>query len=191
MKKFTAHLRTLNLTKLFNYKSEHVRDDKFIRGFTLIETLVSFSIITILTGISLIAFSNYNEVQKMSQTATNIKLMINQARGNAQSIVKKVTTQSGGSVACDPAKLDSYLVTFDTNSVKLEIVCVSSAPQLVRTLVFPSGIVMSSYSCASPIVEFKSLPDVPTPLIPCNFVLTKDGATRTIMVDNNGNVEIL
>src|SRR4029078_2165214 len=94
---------------------------KYQLGYSLIELLVSIGIIAILSTVGVIGFSNYNRIQQVSQTATNIELLINQARGNAQSVVKELRTvkRTDGSTAVlvncvdgggTNRKINSYIV---------------------------------------------------------------------------------
>lgn len=209
MKKLATNL---SLKKIFS-KVNAFNKKKGSQGFSLLEILVSFGIITILTGVSLVGFSNYNKVQQMSQTATNIELMISQARNNARSVVKQVKGQDGNEKKCDyyglppvpppppVAQLVSYYVEVnDVNDIELHMVCVddnmSSAPNpnddiLIRTLSLPDGTGFTAGSTCNRITFESLYADSLTGELPCDFIFENASHDeKKIKVDDYGNVEV-
>lgn len=56
---------------------------KWSRGFTLVELLVSISIVTVMMGVGLPAFRNYGRKAELNQAATDIQVAILQAHNLA------------------------------------------------------------------------------------------------------------
>lgn len=76
------------------------------KGFTLIELVIVFSVITILSLFGLASFVNYSRVQAITNDANNIVNLINTAKANAVSQVKP-SSCSGADV------LHGYIVEFN------------------------------------------------------------------------------
>src|SRR3989339_1053168 len=93
-----------------------------MRGFTLIELVVVFSIIAIISTIGIISFSNYNKIQQLNQAVSDTVNLLNSAKSNSLSQIKPE--------ACDPTyELYGYRITAfprpsgEQSTVKLETIC--------------------------------------------------------------------
>jgi type II secretory pathway pseudopilin PulG len=109
----------------FKVSKEKVRSFSTV-GFTIIELLVAFSIMAIITGVGLTSFVSISRRQILYEAASNVKQKIDQARFNAISIVKPST--------CSPtSELTSYKFHFchsgntqcssPSNRYKVDAVC--------------------------------------------------------------------
>ncbi len=76
------------------------------KGFTLIELIVVFTIIGLLSSISIQSFIDYNRKQKLDATANTLTTVLTTARSRAQSQVKP----SGS--PCSTNALDGYRILF-------------------------------------------------------------------------------
>lgn len=58
------------------------------KGFTLIELIVVFSVMAIISTVGIASFASYNNSQKLKNAALDMKTMLQQARSQASSQVK-------------------------------------------------------------------------------------------------------
>lgn len=114
------------------------------RGFTIIELLVVFSLMSIVSGIGLVSFGDYSRRQVVAQTAGDLKQALDTARFNALSNVKPSSCGSS-------EQLDSYTLKFcysgncvgisDTTDEKSYVIranCGTSTKDVVKNL--PSNV---------------------------------------------------
>lgn len=159
------------------------------KGFTLLEILVVFSIVAILSGIGVASFSAYSRSQQLAQSANNIKLLVNEARFNALSAVKSHKNESGSTITCGTETLIGYSVSkVGNNQLELDLLCSNSAAQEVRTLTAPNGYAFGNASTCTQII-FGTLSSTSSGL-PCTLVLTGFSKSKSIAIDVNGNVLI-
>lgn len=84
-------------------------------GFTLIELIVSFSIMAILATIGIASFSSYSHSQELDAATTEVITMITEAKSKSLSQVKPATCVS---------TLDGYQVTVTSNKdYRLSVMC--------------------------------------------------------------------
>ncbi len=122
-----------------------------LKGFTLIEILVSMAIILLLSVGSLVGFSQFGKRQSLNISRDALKNSLNEAKAKSQAQVI-VTTQCKQSGRV----LVGYQIRFNTvtnpDSYTLEEVCTSGAvilPQVIKTVSLSKG------------VEFNSPPSTP------------------------------
>lgn len=172
-----------------------IQDSKFCAsgaGFTLIELLVVFSLTAILSGIGIVSFSNYNKLQQLNQSANNVRLLINQARFNSLSVVKKSSDSSGVSQNCGNQQLIGYYVEVinAASELRLYLDCNTLSPALIKAVALPKNLSFDPTTTCS-IVRFNSLTAMPSGVVlPCNIVISGYGQEKTISVDAGGNTSI-
>lgn len=158
-------------------------------GFTLIEILVVFSVIAILSAVGFASLLTYGRSQEVSQTASDIKLLINQARSNALSAVKSEKDEQGTTVNCGAAALSGYSVeTFTNTSLDFNMVCTGNPAIRLKRLTVSSRLTFGTGTTCSSIF-FNSLTTTASG-VPCEIVVEGYGQTKTISVDAIGNVAI-
>ena len=159
-------------------------------GFTLIELLVVFSLVAILSGIGIVSFSNYNKIQQLSQSANNVRLLINQARFNSLSVVKKSNDSSGISQNCGSQPLIGYYVEVfsATSELRLYLDCNNLPPALIKTIALQKNLSIDPNTTCTKI-RFNSLSAMPSG-VPCDIVVTGYGQEKTISIDSGGNTSI-
>lgn len=114
-------------------------------GFTLIEFLVVFSVLAILSTLGIVALVNYSRIQALNAAASDVVAMLQTAKSRAQSQVKPTSGVCSGPSA--PA-LTGYKVVVCPNSCpadttqyiyRLDAICGSSS-QTTEQKILPNGI---------------------------------------------------
>jgi prepilin-type N-terminal cleavage/methylation domain-containing protein len=158
-------------------------------GFTLIEILVVFSIVTILSGIGVAAFASYSRTQQLAQSANNIKLLVSEARFNSLSGVKTNRDQNGNTITCGNESLIGYFVNVSgTDQVELSMECANVSSQTVKVVTLPRGYTFGDATTCTQF-RFDSL-SATAGGVPCTMVLSGYGFTKTISIDIAGNASV-
>ncbi len=118
------------------------------KGFSLIELLVTFTLISIISGIGFASFVSYSRRQVVNQAAGNLKETIDLARFSAVSFVKPKFLSDGTPLCSDTDQLSSYKINFCLNNscppgadYDYEMVVVCSGNQnIVRTRKLPDNV---------------------------------------------------
>lgn len=86
------------------------------KGFTIIELIVVFSILVILSTLGIVAFVNYSRIQALNAAASDVVTMLQTAKSRAQSQVKPAL--------CIAPPLVGYKVVIPSARIyRLEVVC--------------------------------------------------------------------
>lgn len=158
-------------------------------GFTLIEILVVFSIIAVLSGIGVASFAAYSRSQQLAQSGNNIKLLVNQARFSALSVVKTNRDQSGNTVSCGNEVLLGYAISIiGNNQIELSMECANTSSQPFKALNLPRGYSFDNTTTCTQF-RFDSL-SATAGGVPCQIVIGGYGQSKTISLDNAGNAQI-
>jgi prepilin-type N-terminal cleavage/methylation domain-containing protein len=159
-----------------------------VRGFTLIELLVVFSIIAIISTVTLASFSDFSKASAVKQTGAQLASFFNDAKSRSLSQVKPSSCSGslGGYVVdicltagtgCTYA--DSYKMSVVCSGVKTDLV-----PALVRRL--PNNIHFSSTGTTSTSYRFNLLTGGVTGA--GSVVISGNGSTLTLTVNPVGSV---
>lgn len=107
--------------KISRFKSR----TKDLRGFTLIELIVSFSILSILSVVGMASFVNYSRSQTLLSDRQKLITVLNTAKANASSQLK-------GQFDCSGGVLNGYSVSIDVvnENYILKLEC---APSVIIT----------------------------------------------------------
>ena len=159
------------------------------KGFTLIEILVVFSVISILAAIGIASFASYSRAQEVNQAANNLKVLVGHAKFNALSAVKYSTNELGTKVSCGAIALSGYSVTkVGNNILDLNQVCADSTTNRIKRFTLPKNITFDlSTTCSE--IFFNTLSASPGGL-PCVMVLSGNDLTKSINIDDIGNVAV-
>ncbi len=163
-------------------------------GFTIIELLVVFALIAILSGIGIASFVSYSRSQELNQVSNDIKLLITQAKFNSLNVVRSVRTESGTTIACGSNEsLSGYSVgVVGTTRLELRQICTVAGSRLVKSIALPQNI---SFAGASPatsctLITFGSL-SASVSGVPCVLrVVGFGGQIKTLTIDAIGNVAL-
>lgn len=160
------------------------RTFKSSQGFTLIEMLVVFSLITILSGLGIVSFANYSHAQEVNQAASKLRLMVGEARFNAVSSVKKITSSSGTSIYClDTDQQLGFYIDVGVSGISLYMNCRDAGGKLIKTYKLPQNITYNSKTCTQ--IYYDAL-SATAQGVPCNMVIKGYNITKTISVDSGG-----
>ncbi len=149
---------------------------KFMKGFTLIEIIIIFAISSVIVGISVNSFGNYNSTQIFNGAASDLINELNSARSRAISQVKP--SQCSGA-------LDGYEVKITTSSRDYEQSAICGAAMVgTKTKKLPSQV--SFINGSAPNVLFNV--SVGTVNTPRTIAITGFGKTSTIHINAVGIV---
>ncbi len=158
-----------------NSKVRRFRSEK---GFTLLELIVVFTIIAILSTMGIASFMTYSRNQTLVQAAQSLENTIHLARSDALSQVKPSV--------CTGQVLNGYQIDINTlnNTYSLSVVC--NGTHVVSQTTLPTTISFSSQTTATSIFY----PIISSGATGGNtkIVLTGYGNNFTINIDNNGNL---
>jgi prepilin-type N-terminal cleavage/methylation domain-containing protein len=108
-----------------NFQFPKIRELTNNAGFTLIEILVAFSIVAVITGIGVTSFANISRRQIVYESVTNLKQSIDQARFNAVSGVKSPCGDSDELVSYRVRICENQSCTGTNNNYRIEADCKS------------------------------------------------------------------
>ncbi|MBI4091697.1 MAG: type II secretion system protein [Candidatus Levybacteria bacterium] len=158
-------------------------------GFTLVELLVVFSLVSIVSGIGFASFASYSRRQVVVQAAANFKQTVDLARFNALSQVKPATCGSTD-------ELSSFKVNVCSNAIcqtsgvdyELNVTC-AGLEQVQDTKILPQNItfsdVVGSPTCAN--ITFNTVSGIIIG-VPCEIFVNGYGNQIKIQIDSNGHV---
>lgn len=149
-------------------------------GFTLIEMIVVFAVLTVLSTVAIVSFVNYNKTQVLQVAVGELQSTFNLARSRALSQVKPAD--------CDSQTLNGYKVILNVsqNSYDLLAVCSDTFEYKVgETFKLPKNVVFSPDP--TPVSYF--FPVIVSGVQGAGTIyLTAHGVTKTIVVDSSGNL---
>lgn len=116
------------------------------KGFTLIEILVAFSIIAILSSVSIASFVTYGRSQVLANAELDVSTLLNKAKSRSQTQVKPDILD------CQTNPLDGYKVVFLTDpstgfltgTYEMRVVC-AGKENVIESKILPQGVTFSSY----------------------------------------------
>ncbi len=169
------------------------------KGFTIIELLVVFSVISIIAGVGFATFSSYSDSQSLTDSIRRLQTLVEDGKNSALSGVIPKSTASGAVISC-ATSVSEYRIGIcesapDCNSggVDYELVLVCGIQEYVlKTGNFSSDVSYgqsSASSCRS--ISFRSLTGEVV-LDPagnvCEIEIGNGDSTRNFTVDASGNL---
>lgn len=149
----------LETRKQLNFLYNIVLFSNSKKGFTLLELLVVFVIIAIISTVSLAAFVSYNKIQTVKSAAFDVISLLQDAKSRTQSQVKPSI------VACNSNTLDGYEVRIcgltgslcnTQNTYELYVRCGNLTSKL-STKTLPTNVAFDSATTTSTQYIFKVL----------------------------------
>lgn len=160
---------------------------KFL-GFTLIELMVAFTVISILSTVGLAAFVNFSKSQSVKQAASDLTVAIESARSRAisQTIPAGVPNGCPGFSGYS-VNVDVYANTYVTN-----IICTGNNPQafpLSAPIPLPSGVMFaqSTTDTSARSIVFSVLTDGVSGF--GSIGITGSGQSACISINSAGSVD--
>jgi prepilin-type N-terminal cleavage/methylation domain-containing protein len=166
-------------------------------GFTLLEILLSMSLITGMLGVVMVNYRQANNKQAVQGAINRFRQTVETAKSNAMN-GKKDTNICGSGVSARP--LDGWAVSFTANSYSLFGVCDVPGrrvkfPAVVHAIVLPSGINIGSSSTLPQIdaigraVEFRPIGQGTNLVVPAvTFTISGTGGTGQVQVTRKGEI---
>lgn len=160
------------------------------RGFSLIELLVAFTLITLITGVGFASFVTYSRSQIIIQAAANIKQNLELTRSNASSFVKPEV--------CGTDTLSSYNVNFCSNTTcisgdeyEMTVEC-GGVETLVDSYTLPDNVAIENIpggigDCGK--ITYNVISGIITGTV-CEFSVSGYDNTKYIEISEVGNVSI-
>ena len=167
----------------YNYKSLNMlialrSQNAKISGYTLIEILIVFSVIAILTSLTLASFYTFTTMQSNTSGINDFIALLQTAKSNALSQVKP-TPQ------CDNQTLNGYQVMITLpDKYELDAVCNNTAQRISNIMQLPSQVTFDNNS--SQLVLFNILNG--TVSSPATFTLLVNGKDHTVTVNSSGTI---
>lgn len=137
-----------------------------IKGFTLIETIVSLSLLALVTSVTLVSFNSLNNRQVLDKQVDFIESAINKTRTGA------INSKNG----------TDQVFTFATTSITYDGITVG----------LDSSVLLSSYTTGTKSITFSRLTGYPNATGTISYKLQKGStviATSTITINNLGIIE--
>jgi len=147
-------------------------------GFTIIELLVTLTIMGVLLGTTLVQYNTYNDRQQVKQAALTIMSDLHQVRSEAVSGKKP---QVAGCSDVEP--FNGYSVSFTYNSYTVSPRC--NDVDVVEgqvTHVLPSGVTFSSVPSPASFMYYSLTRGVSA--VPDQIILTNQNYSLTLFVDS-------
>jgi len=148
------------------------------KGFTLIELIIVFAIIGIMTMLGIAAYNSYNSSQAVQSSASDVSNMLNTAKSRA---LTQVIPSSCNSIPVTGYEVD---VMLNGGQYTLSVVCGTN--QILTTNNLPPNIKFASSS--TPTVFFNISDGTVTGT--ATISITGYGKTKTITVGKTGDVSV-
>lgn len=173
-------LRRLSSSLKLKYFSSSLQS-----GFTIIELLVVFTIMGILTTLVIASFSKYNSSQVFNTSVASVVDLLNRAKSEAMSQVKPKQCISTNQA------LRGYQVVVDpsTGKYELDAVC-SSASYVIESRKLPPNYGVSFVAAGTTTTTFFS---VLTGSVPqnCTIKITNLSTTKTITITTASKISVM
>jgi prepilin-type N-terminal cleavage/methylation domain-containing protein len=157
-------------------------------GFTLIELIVVFSVIAVLSTIGIASFVSYSRAQTLQQATNDFISVLNTAKARTAAQVKPSPECASSST------LQGYSVTVtltgSSNTYALNVIC-SGVTTSIKTVSLPTGVTFNSAIATPPTtttnVRFSVLSGGVTGS--GNIVIYSYGSTKTVTVNSVGGIQ--
>lgn len=173
---------------------------KFVRGFTLVELMVTIAVLAVIAMMAAPSFGNLVARKQLDTLTQDFMLVFSEARGQAISLRKNITIKltcpiNNDKVECPPntATTLSWVsknsdIALTSDPIDVVFTGIGAAKQRTKLIDNPN------YDSKVPTDMTKEPPINPEKIeevIPLEFVLcnAKIGENRTITISNNGTVE--
>lgn len=149
------------------------------KGFTLIELMVVFAIIGILTVVGIASYTTYNSTQTLNTSIADVTNVLTNAKSRAISQVK--------TPECTGRTLNGYQITITPSSTlyTMSVVC-GGITYVQQSRNLPQGVTFGGASAPSILFNVST----GTVTASRSATISGYGRTRTINVDTTGNIRV-
>jgi prepilin-type N-terminal cleavage/methylation domain-containing protein len=105
-----------------------------MKGFTLIEVVVSISIALLVTGLIIANYNTYNDVQTLKQAALTLK-------NDLRFVQSKASSGEKPTAGC--AQLEAWVISFTLNTYSYQLQCTDGLVGTATQKLLPSGVTFS------------------------------------------------
>jgi hypothetical protein len=156
-----------------------MRSIRFIKGFTLVEILLSFGVIAVVAGISISTFSSYNKSQIFSQGVSDFKDLLGVSRSRAISQVKPPS--------CGATPLEGYEVRVTISGVGYsQYVKCGGVYYLMAQRRLPQQLAFSSGSVSSILFNVST----GTVTTPGSIIIAGLDKSNTVLIEKTGRISV-
>ncbi len=151
-------------------------------GFTFLELIIVFTVISILSTIGIASFVNYSRAQSLQTAGASLASTLNLAKSSASSQVKPNQ--------CSNEALSGYRVDILSDTTySLSAVCLGT--YLIQTITLPdNGNIKFNLASGQTTTTSIFFPVITSGVQGGgNIVLTAYGQAKTIKIDNEGNIK--
>lgn len=170
-----------------------------LRGFTIIELLVVFSVIAIISGVGFASFSSYSTSQRLTEDTKLLKSTINDAKNSAISQVYPTEDVNGNVINCVQS-ISGYRIDIcsvngicNASGVDYELVIACGLDEYVlKTGNFYAGVSFDgtvATSCNT--ITYRSLTgevEFDPPSDGCQVAISNGSGTNILTIDRAGNI---
>ena len=157
-----------------------LQSDQSLKGYTLVELLVSVTIIGLVFGVGYVAFRSFSQRQILDGAARDLRGQLRLAQ--EQALAGKKTVDCTGTLTGYQLNITSG-VSYD-----LEVYCTNGSFP-VKSVDLPTGLSLQTDSPVNPIL-FKVLGEgTNLPVSSINITITGFGLTQSVVVNKTGNIE--
>ena len=157
-----------------------------LRGFTLIELIVVFSVIAILSTVGVASFVSYSKAQTLQQARNDFVTILNTAKSRSSAQVKPSSQCLSNRV------LEGYSVTINipARTYSLNIVC-SGIATVLSTATLPTNVTFNAATDTPPTTTTNIVFSVLTGGVTGtgSVVLNAYNATRTVTINSVGGIQ--
>jgi Tfp pilus assembly protein FimT len=153
-------------------------NEKFQKGFTIIEILIVFTFIAVLTVLGIAAYSSYTSTQQVQSGAADVATMLNTAKN--QSLSQVIPT------SCGVTPVTGYRVDITVGGGQFVFSAICGLPQTVTTSNLPPRVTFAAGSTAS--VFFPISTGMPT--TGASITVTGYGKSKVISVSQTGAIAV-
>jgi prepilin-type N-terminal cleavage/methylation domain-containing protein len=149
-----------------------------MKGFTLVELIVVFSVIGILTSLGLASYSSYNGKQTVQSAATDVVTMLNTAK--SQSLSQVIPS------SCASNPVTGYQVDVTVGSQQYTLSAICGTKQVITTSNLPAKVTFDNGSTTTVFYPIAT----GTIANASSISITGYGITKIISISQAGTVSV-
>ena len=149
-----------------------------MKAFTLIELIIVFALIGLLTSLGIASYSAYNGTQSVQSGAADMQNILRTAQSRAISQVKPTS--------CGTNPLTGYQVDITVNSQNFTLSAMCGTKQVISSRRLPANVLFANGSTTSVLFSLAS----GTVDTAGTIIINGYGKTKTITINKTGSVSV-